>query len=290
MTGGWATRPAVADDAEAILAVAVARDVADVGEPDWSIDAARDDLAASEHAVVVAEASGSVIAFAFVNGIDARVAVHPDAEGRGIGAYLRDWVEERASGDRLRQEVMSPNRAAAALLEAAGYEATYRFWRMVRELDGSEAAPDWPGAVAVRAFERGRDERAAYELVSDAMRDVPGSTERSFEEWTARALGERLVPELSLVAEAGGAMAGIVLCGRHDPGDGYVDYIAVAREWRGRGLGRALLGAALAGFATAGMSRGVLWVNGANESATALYRSAGMEVAFTSDDWVKRLR
>lgn len=283
-------RPASADDAEAILAVGVARDVADVGEPDWSIEAVRDELAGASDAVVFTDESERVVGFALLTGIDARVAVHPDACGRGIGTALREWAEEHANGELLRQETMGSNGAANALLEAAGYERTDRFWRMSRELDGSEAAPDWPADVIVRPFERGRDERAAYELVSDAMREVPGSTERTFEEWSARALGERLSPELSVVAEgADGALAGLALCERWDDRDGYVDYLAVAPAWQGRGLGRALLRAALAGFAAAGLTRGILWVHGDNESATALYRGAGMEAAFTSDRYLKRL-
>jgi hypothetical protein len=40
--------------------------------------------------------------------------------------------------------------------------------------------------------------------------------------------------------------------------------------------------------AGAGLGRAVLWVNGCNESATRLYRSAGMEVAFSADRYVKQ--
>jgi ribosomal protein S18 acetylase RimI-like enzyme len=142
----------------------------------------------------------------------------------------------------------------------------------------------------VRPFERGRDDRAAYELVSRAMADVPGSTDRSFEEWTARALGSALAPGLSAVAQdANGATVGIALCERREAGEGYVDYLAVAREARGRGLGRALLGRSLRAFSDEGMGRGALWVDSRNEPAVRLYRSAGMDVAFSADRYVKSL-
>jgi mycothiol synthase len=282
-------RPATADDAAAILAVAVARDIADVGEPDWSIQAVRDELAAAAEAVVVEE-SGEVVAFAMLNGVDARVVVHPDACARGIGTALREWAEERAAGDVIRQEGNGADPARIGLLERAGYRLADRYLRMVRELDGSEPEPDWPDGVVARALERGHDERAAYDVVSAAMRGVPGSTERSFEEWSARALGKRLTPELSLVAEAGGSGVGVLLAERDEDRDGLVDYLAVAPAWQGRGLGRALLRAALAGFAAAGLRRVVLWVHGDNESATALYSAAGMHVSFSGDRWVKRLR
>jgi mycothiol synthase len=292
VSADWTTRPATAGDAEAILAVGIARDVADTGEPDWQLEAARDALAAAQDTVVVADAGRAVVAFAMLTGVDARVTVHPDACGRGIGAWLRDWVEERARErgvTQLRQEVMTANDEARALLEESGYSLADSFWRMARRLDGREPPPRRPSGVTAREFVRGRDDRAAYELVSQAMAEVPGSTERTFEEWTARALGEVLAPDLSVVAEAGGAMAGLALCERWGEGDGYVDYLAVATPWRGRGLGRALLAEALAGFARSGMRRGLLWVHGSNESATRLYRSAGMEASFRADRYVKPL-
>jgi mycothiol synthase len=283
LPAGFELRPVAPDDAEGILAVGVARDVADVGYPDWSIEAVRDEMGDSD-GVVVADAVGAIVAFALLGRGDARVAVHPDAEGQGIGSFLVDEVERRATGETVRQEVMTGNRAAVDLLERSGYALDQRYWRMVRELDGSEAEPVWPDGIAARRFERGRDDRAAYEIVSAAMREVPGNTERSFEEWSARSLGEAFAPELSVITTGG-----VALCERWEDGDGYVDYLAVASDWRGRGLGRALLQAALQGFAQAGLKRGVLWVNGRNESATQLYRSAGMEVAFSADRYAKRL-
>lgn len=279
------TRPVTPADAEAIFAVGLARDVADTGEPDWSLDTVRDQLAAADAGLMVEDDGGSAVAFALVRGIDVRVAVHPDACGRGIGSLLRDEVERLAHCDVLRQEVMASNTAAVALLEAAGYELEERFWRMARELDGSERAEP-PAGIELRPLVRGGDDRAVYELVSDAMRGVAGNTERSFEEWTARAMGTALAPELSVVAvDERGRVAGVALC----EGDGEVHYLAVGSPWRGRGLGRALLSEALARFARAGLSRGALWVNVRNEGATRLYRNAGMDVVFSADRYVKRL-
>jgi ribosomal protein S18 acetylase RimI-like enzyme len=157
---------------------------------------------------------------------------------------------------------------------------------MERDLAEREPEPDWPAGAAARSFERGRDDRAAYELIADAMSDIPGDTEPPFEEWRVNALNEALAPELSIVA---GEMAAVALCQRRDGGEGYSDYIAVARPWRGRGLGRALLRQSFSNFAEAGMTRATLWVNGTNESATRLYRSAGMDVAFSADRLVKCL-
>jgi len=273
--------------------VLLARDVADVGYPDFTLEDLHADWATpgldlERDAWVVERPGGEIVASALLLGDDALIHVHPDACGRGIGSFLAAEAERRATGDALRQEVMTSNRAAVELLERVGYEHDQRYWRMVRDLDGSEA-PRPPEGVEFRALRLGPDDRGVYELVSEAMREIPGNTERTFEEWSGRTLGSALAPELSLVAEAGERLVGVALCERWEDGDGYVDYLAVAGDWRGRGLGTALLHAAFAGFAAAGLRRGVLWVNGRNESATRLYRQAGMEVAFSADRFVKRL-
>jgi mycothiol synthase len=247
-------RQATPDDADAIYAVVNARELADVGRPDWTPADARAALAKpGVDGVVVTAGAGDVIAFGLLNGIDATVVVHPRAEGEGIGTRLREEIERRASGPLIRQEIMSANERGLGLLTAAGYGQEQRYWRMDRELAPDEA----------------------------------GNTGRTFEEWRDRALSDALAPELSTVA---GDMAGVALCQRHPGAEGYVDYVAVARDWRGRGLGRALLQESFRRFAAEDMSRAVLWVNGANESATRLYRGVGMEVAFSADRFTKCLK
>jgi mycothiol synthase len=283
---GYITRTPAAEDAEAIFAVAHAADLADAGVTDWSLADVRNELPHSD-GLVVCDGEGTIVAFALVHDIDAHVEVHPRARGTGIGTRLLAEMETRANGDVIRQEIMSSNSQARALLEAAGYEQEQRYWRMERALDGTEPRPNWPNDLPLRRFERGRDDHAAYELVSEAMSDIPGDTERSFEQWCVRALGEGLAPELSTVA---GEMAGIALCRRLGPQEGYIDYVAVDRAGRGRGLGRALLAESFARFAAEGMTRAILWVNGVNETATRLYQGAGMEPTVSGDRLVKRLR
>lgn len=70
---------------------------------------------------------------------------------------------------------------------------------------------------------------------------------------------------------------------QHDAelGEGYIDYVAVSPQAQGRGLGRALIDAALHWcFAERGLPRVALTVRGDRTPALALYRSAGFaEVA-----------
>jgi ribosomal protein S18 acetylase RimI-like enzyme len=238
---------------------------------------------------VVDDAAGAVVAFAFLHGEEGRVNVHPEATGRGIGDFLRDYLEAlaREAGAReLRQQVFGADDAARDLLRNAGYAADQHFWRMVRELDGNEPEPNWPDGAEPRRFDPSRDEQAAHVLVQDAFTDIPGNVLRPFDEWRPRAYGAQFAPELATVA---GDIAGVALAERWEGTDGYLSYLAVARDWRGRGLGRALLQGTLRKFADAGLKRGILGVNARNESATELYRSVGMEVTFRADRFVKRL-
>jgi mycothiol synthase len=291
MDPAYSTRPATPEDAEAILAVGIARDTKDVGHPDWSLEDVREEMGelGPGDALVVADEGGALVAFGFAEGNDGRINVHPDAEGRGIGTALREWVEERLRGHgkaEVHQHIFGANDGARTLLAEAGYEVDQRYWRMVRMLDGSEPEPRWPGGARPRPFARPGDEAAAYALVEDAFADIPGNVSRTFEQWRGRALGDQFDAGLATVV---GEMDGVALTERWEDGEGYLSYLAVARDWRGRGLGRALLQATLRNFADAGLRKAILSVNGRNESATELYRSAGMEVEFNAERFVKPL-
>jgi N-acetylglutamate synthase len=61
-------------------------------------------------------------------------------------------------------------------------------------------------------------------------------------------------PDLSFVALDGAETVGAVLCG-HDGRRGYLHHLAVARSHRGRGLGKGLVEACLAGLRQLGIQK-----------------------------------
>jgi ribosomal protein S18 acetylase RimI-like enzyme len=91
-------------------------------------------------------------------------------------------------------------------------------------------------------------------------------------EWFLRYLARN--PGLSWTARIESSLAGAVLCG-HDGRRGYLYHLAVAEGARRRGIGRALVRAAIASLADEGISRATIFVYADNDSAQDFWRSLG---------------
>jgi mycothiol synthase len=283
-------------DAPAVLELIVARDIADLGRPDYTLEDVRADWCApgielARDAWLVDE-DGSPLGYALLDDRGAAlVTVPPANEGRGVGTALRTAAEARAleRGEALvRQYVPTSNEAARTHLLGAGYWPAYSYFRMRMDL---AAAPAPPPGVPVRAFSRGPDDAPVHALVEDAMAGVPGNKPRSLESWQAAKVDkDGWDPSLWLLHEDADGLAGVVLCERWEDGVGYIDYLAVAARARGHGLGRALLLHGLAALRDAGLAVVELSVQGENASATRLYESVGMRPVWTIERWEKPLR
>jgi len=289
-------RPPAPEDAPAVLELIVARDVADLGRPDYTLDDVRADWSAPGIDLArdawLAEEDGVALGYALLDDRGAAlITVPPAHEGRGVGSALREAAEARAlerGAALVRQYVPISNEAARAGLLAAGYWPAYSYFRMRLELD---RAPAPPAGVVVRSFSRGPDDAAVHALVEEAMAGVPGNEPRSLDSWQAAKVDkEGWDPALWLLHEDADGLAGVVLCERWEDGVGYVDYLAVAPRVRGQGLGRALLLHGLAALRATGLAVAELSVQGENASATRLYESVGMRPVWTIERWEKPLR
>jgi ribosomal protein S18 acetylase RimI-like enzyme len=99
--------------------------------------------------------------------------------------------------------------------------------------------------------------------------------------WLAHIVHEGLEPELSLVAYDGDRPVGCVLSGMRDGEGGKVAYnggTGVIPAYRGKGVGRLLIDAALGLYRSHGAAEATLEVITTNEPAIALYHRAGYEV------------
>jgi mycothiol synthase len=282
-------------DAAAVLDLIVARDIADLGRPDYTLEDVQADWAAPDIVLArdawIAEEDGIALGYAMLDDRGAAlITVPPASEGRGVGTLLREAAEARAveRGEALvRQFVPTSNEGARAQLLEAGYWPAYSYFRMRMELADAPPPPDLP----VRAFSRGPDDAPVHALVEEAMAGVPGNEPRSLESWQAAKVDkEGWDPSLWLLHEDADGLAGVVLCERWEDGIGYVDYLAVAPRLRGQGLGRAMLLHGMAALRDAGLRVAELSVQGENASATRLYESVGMRPVWAIERWEKALR
>jgi mycothiol synthase len=296
-----------ADDAPAVLAVLVARDLADLGAPDFTLEDLHDQWNASEFeltsdAVVVELEDGRIAAYATVNRDGARVAVAPEHERCGIGARLLQWTEQsqRERGrEQHRQVIAAGNGPARELLRSAGYVRGRSYYRMVRRFDQSLPefdAVEPPGAITAgirtRPPDLDRDAAALHALDAASFAAVPDYTPESLTAFTDEHLrAHDLDRELSSVAESRDEIVGFLLARRwRDEAVGYVDLLGVHPGHQRRGLGSALLQEAFRRFAAAGLLETQLGVASDNPRALVLYERAGMTPRFRFDTYERSAR
>ena len=295
-------RPATHEDLQAVFAVMSARDLADLGRPDLTLDDLRDRWSAGEFGLaedsVVAELDdGQIAAYAEANRHGGLIVVAPDHDHDGdLGVALLAWTErrERELGHpAFHQFLAAGDTHGRELVERSGYTLVRHLWRMVRALGTSEdlPAPQPPEGITIRNPDPERDAVALHALddisFSDAA-DYVGISVTMFIDQHLRA--HDLDLSLSSVAERDGEIVAYLLARRWEDEDaGFVDLLAVHPAQRRRGLGRALLRTAFARIAAAGLSEAQLTVSSVNPGGLALYEGVGMTVRFEHDIWERRL-
>ena len=284
-------RPPTDVDAGAVLELILARDVADLGVPDFSMGDLRAEWAGVElehDARVAAGPNGRLDGYAIVLGDDAVVLVHPEAERQGTGTVMRRWAEARAAerGTKvLRQFAVGSNERGRRHLRAAGYEPVHHYFRLRGDLDALPPAPE----AALRTFEL-QDEAAVHALVQEAFSEVEGNDFEPLDRWRAnRSEKPGWDPALWLLLHDDDGLAGVALGERWEGGTGYLGELAVAPRARGRGHGRTLLLAAFEAFRRAGLEHAELNVHGRNRGALKLYVSVGMRPTWEAERWEKAL-
>ena len=144
-------------------------------------------------------------------------------------------------GERGHHELDSYGRDARriAWLEANGFTYRRSFFDLRRGVDTPLAPAIWPSGIAIARYRPGEDDEAVHALiyVDAAWAEVPGHTHRSLQTWRSM-----LTPDYrGWVARRDGRPVGWVAGRVFSDGRGWVEQLAVARNARGLGLGRALL-------------------------------------------------
>ncbi len=286
-------RPVAPDDAVAVLDLVVLCDIAEIGEPDYSIEDVEEDLARTTHrGWVSVDADGELEGYCWVEqrpnhaSIDADVMVRPGGDPKLLPLLLeqvRSVAREMDPGLSVLIFASSDNRGKRELFEAAGAQVVRHFWRMAIDLPDAPApvVPPLPDGVEVRVADRGKaDLRIVHHVIDTAFLDHFGNQASSYEEWApTHTTGQWSDHSLWWIATVDGEpAAAAVTQSRPDP-DGYIADLGTLPAYRGRGLARILLLTAFAEFHRRGLRKVSLGVDATNPSgAVRLYESAGMTV------------
>ncbi len=224
--------------------------------------------------------------------------VDPDYRGLGIGTELHDRLERRivefAAQRRPRVPVVvraDPGAAVTTqreLLEQRGYTLARYFHEMQHDL--AEPLPDADPVAGLRTYVAA-DSDGVREAHNAAFAQHWKSAPVTAEEWRARLTGGRAFrPEASFVLPGEGGIDGYVLCYRYREEELYVGILGVRDAARGRGVGKALLVAALHAARELGCTEVALGVDTDNVTgAGRLYRSLGFTVTRSSVSYLKTL-
>lgn len=293
-------RAPVPDDAPAVLAVFVARDIADLGMIEHTLDQLLDewrgsDLDLDNNAQVVEDEDGRIVAYAAVRRWPGSlVVVDPDSEGRGTGSRMLAWTEdrERVVGRGLhRQWVAAGNASARSLLTGAGYERARSYWRMACSLAGAGPEPPVPSGFRLRPVDVARDAAAMHAIDTASFATTPDYMPESLAEFIDRNLEVYdFDPGLSRVATKRDRIVGFLLANRQQKeGVGYISILAVEPEHQRLGLGTTMLRSAFAAFAAAGLREAQLGVASYNERGLRVYERVGMTVRHQFDIYERPL-
>jgi mycothiol synthase len=293
LSAGYAVRSATAHDLDAIVELFDAYDVWDFGRTDSVREHLEADWVASgfdpsTDSWLVTEESGGVVGFAYAQGMPTESArdvfgrVHPDHHGRGIGSFLVASTERRArtrpgmKPAAVRNFATTTDASARALLEDHGYRRVRVFWHMERML-GDDPDPAPIEGIALRPMRAG-EERGIHAVMEESFAEHWGDTSPTFDYWR-RFMDRRCFdPGMAFLAvEREVIVGGVISTSASDAA--WVRELAVRPDWRGRGIGTALLSSAFADLSRRGVAEVRLNVDAENQTgATRLYERAGMTV------------
>ena len=299
----YTCRPLTPADAQAVTDLTAACELHDTGEVQIELDDILGDWRRPSYdlateSIGVYDERDRLVAYADVyQARRAEAYVLPGLRGRGLGSALVDWTR-RLSADRggtlVGQTVSTRADDAMRLFRAHGYRERWTSWVLELPAGAQITAGDLPPDTEIRPMVPGRDEHVAYQTVEDAFGEWPDRDPVSFDDWSALVLQRPgFEPwQLMLAVERGTAdgspgeqVVGVCyVIASQDTG--WVQYLAVRRDRRGRGLARALLLRAFGEARARGMSRAELNTD-TRTGALDLYLHVGMQVKETYVHWAR---
>jgi mycothiol synthase len=239
-----------------------------------------------------------------VAGPSAEVVVHPAHRGRGLGRLLVEAALDAAPGHRLRLWAHGDHPAARALAASLGFSEARRLEQWRRSLRVPLPDVPLPPGVRLRTFRPGVDDEVWLALNAAAFAHHAEQGSWTLQDLHARMAEDWFDPDGFLLAETeDGELVGFHWTkvhggdghehpheradehsnqhnSQHSHGHGHeaigeVYVVGVSPAQQGRGLGRALTVAGLRYLRGRGLEQAMLYVEGDNEAARAVYRGLG---------------
>jgi ribosomal protein S18 acetylase RimI-like enzyme len=231
----------------------------------------------------------------------------PEWRGRGIGRAMLRRSERRlrkiaeghavACGQKLAAGAQDTQPGLKSLLREEGYYPIRYFYEMTRDLAEEIPTSPLPEGLEVRPVQP-EHYRAVWEADQRAFQDHWGyspGTENGYQRWLKH---PTFNPELWQVAWHGDQVVGMVLNfiderenEKYGRKRGYTEDISVQREWRRRGIAKALIARSLQMHKELGMTETALGVDTKNPNgALHLYESLGYKPVKRGTAYRKPLR
>jgi mycothiol synthase len=213
--------------------------------------------------------------------------VHPDYRNNGVGSALYAEYMRLADEAGVTLVSLEPSREATlliAFLEKRGHKLERWFWDMQLPAEREVEPATMREGFVTHTFVPGQDEQLLADVRNATFAEHYGFVTRSVEEMAYRTRQPDFYPDGLFFAFEGDKIAGFCYTSRDQSewerrGEtvGHIQLLGVMPEYRGRGLGRALL---LEGvnYLRQYVSLVELGVEGKNDTALALYESAGFKV------------
>mgnify|MGYP001100844229 CR=1 FL=1 len=256
--------------------------------------------------IIIAEVMGEMVGYVrgwWVEEPPSKYVYHhngfllPAWRRKGIGRAMLNWMENhlkgiaqahpRESEKYLQVNVSQFQEGTTILLVSAGYQPVRYFFEMVRP--SLDDIPDFPLPDELEIRPVTPDQyRAIWEFAQKSGQDEWGTTEpteNDYLEWLKDPLFQ---PHLWQIAweKDNGVPVGMVMTfinyeenKQFNRKRGYTEGVGVSREWRRRGIARALISRSLQAQKSAGMDESALVADKDSASGvTSLYESCGFQI------------
>ena len=267
-------RPARPEDTEAVFQLYAEWQKSNYGQVEIGREMYASILASADGAFV-AETEDGVVGEADASGGWIDVGVSPSMQRRGIGTALLRAAEDAATAQPTLVMGLSTDPAAAAFAKANGYEKAWEVWLMGIDLPAEIPEPEWPEGVSARTY-RGEDAEAREikDLLDLAYAEEFHHHPDTFENWSRFMFEDPMFDaKVWFLAVADGKIVGAAL----NWDEGYIKDLVVHPDWRGRGLGKALVYQTFGEFKRRGLPRVTLKTDSNNPTdAWRLYERVGM--------------